>query len=200
MIILFGPAGSGKSLQGQILAEKYGWRWLSVGQLLRDQDDSEIDEKLKGGELFDDEFVTGIMHGAMSKAENDGVNVVLDGYPRDAWQAEWIIDNGDIEKISGAIVLDVPAEELWKRIEGRGRSDDTEDVVKRRWEIFEQNIYSILPLLESKNVKITTIDGVGEIDEVTARIESVLATWGVADDLDVEIREDDRNYERSYGE
>ena len=200
MIILFGPAGSGKSLQGQILAEKYGWRWLSVGQLLRDQADADIDEKLKGGELFDDEFVTGLMHDAMERAEIDNENVVLDGYPRDAWQAQWIIDNGDIEKISGAIVLDVPAEELWKRIEGRGRSDDTEIVVKRRWEIFEQNIYSILPLLEAQNVEITTIDGVGEISEVTARIETVLAGWGVIEDPEIEIREDDRSYERSYGE
>lgn len=200
MIILFGPAGSGKSLQGQILAEKYGWRWLSVGQLLRDQNDAEINEKLKGGELFDDEFVTGLMHSAMNKAEADGMGVILDGYPRDAWQAQWIIDSGDVERISGAIVLDVPAEELWKRIEGRGRSDDTKDVVKRRWEIFEQNIYSILPLLESKNVKITTIDGVGAIDEITSRIEAVLVDWGTLDNSEIESSEDDHDYERSYGE
>lgn len=200
MIILFGPAGSGKSLQGQILAEKYGWLWLSVGQLLRDQNDAAIDEKLKGGELFDDEFVTKIMHDAMVEAEINGLNVILDGYPRDAWQAQWIIDNGDIAKISGAIVLDVPAEELWKRIEGRGRSDDTEEVVKRRWEIFEQNIYSILPLLKAQNVNITTVDGVGEIDEITSRIEAVLASWGIIADPETSAIEDRRSYERSYGE
>lgn len=200
MIILFGPAGSGKSLQGQILAEKHGWLWLSVGQLLRDQNDAAIDEKLKGGELFDDEFVTKIMHDAMVEAETNGLNVILDGYPRDAWQAQWIIDNGDIAKISGAIVLDVPAEELWKRIKGRGRSDDTEEVVKRRWEIFEQNIYSILPLLEAQNVNITTVDGVGEIDEITSRIEAVLASWGIIADPETSAIEDHRSYERSYGE
>lgn len=200
MIILFGPAGSGKSLQGQTLAEKYDWRWLSVGQLLRDQDDSDINEKLKGGELFDDEFVTKLMHDAMEQAEADRKNVILDGYPRDAWQAQWIIDHGDIQKISGAIVLNVPAEELWKRIEGRGRSDDTEDVVKRRWEIFEQNIYSILPLLEAQNVKITTIDGIGEIAEVTAKIEDILKDWGVIDAPESIVMNDDRDYERSYGE
>jgi adenylate kinase len=50
MIIFFGMAGSGKSLQGEILAEKYGWKWLSMGKLLREQDDAEIQEKQKKGE------------------------------------------------------------------------------------------------------------------------------------------------------
>ena len=40
MIVLFGLAGSGKSLQGETLANKYGWRWMSIGQLLRDLNDS----------------------------------------------------------------------------------------------------------------------------------------------------------------
>ncbi|MDR3298007.1 MAG: nucleoside monophosphate kinase [Candidatus Nomurabacteria bacterium] len=195
MILLFGPAGSGKSLQGQILAEKYGWHWLSVGQILRNQNDPEINEKLKGGELFDDEFVSGLVHKTIAEFEATGKNMILDGYPRDAWQAQWIIDRGDADKISGAIVLDVPAEELWKRIKGRGRPDDTEAVLKRRWEIFEQNIYSILPLLENENVKITTINGVGEIAEITARIEGVLRDWSLISGIN-----EYRDHERSYGE
>jgi adenylate kinase len=201
MLTLFGPAGSGKSLQGQILAQKYGWKWLSVGQLLRDQDDPEINEKLKGGELFDDQFVTKLMQSAIAQAEAANQNVILDGYPRNAWQAEWIIEQGDANKITGAIVLNVPAEELWQRIAERGRSDDTEAVVKRRWEIFEQNIYSIIPLLEKQNVKITTINGVGNIDEVTSRIETVLQDWGLINPVEAILVSEDRDSpERSYGE
>ena len=200
MIILFGPAGSGKSLQGQIIAKKYGWRWLSVGQLLRDQNEAEINEKLKTGELFDDEFVTKLMHDAMKRAEANGMDVVVDGYPRNELQMKWMIESGDVAEIDGALVLDVPKDELWKRIEKRERADDTREVVERRWEIFEQNIYSILPLLEANNVKITTVDGAAEIDEVTRRIEAVLEDWGLLNDvagMSGEMRED---FERSYGE
>ena len=181
MIIFFGPAGSGKSLQGQILAKKYGWEWLSVGQLLRDQNDPKVDEDLKSGELFDDDLVTKLMHDAISKTEAAHKNAILDGYPRNVWQAKWLIGQGDITKITGAIIIDVSAKELWQRIASRGRSDDAEAVIKRRWEIFEQNIYSILPLLEEENVKITTINGVGSVEEITNRIEAVLQTWGLID-------------------
>lgn len=198
MIALFGPAGSGKSLQGQALAEKYGWRWLSVGQLLRDQHNPEIDEKLKGGELFDDSFVTKLMHQAMVEADKAGEKVILDGYPRDEWQAKWIAEKGDAAKIELAIVLEVPAEELWKRIEGRGRSDDTEVVVKRRWEIFEQNIYSILPVLQDAGVRVERLNGVGEIDEVTKRIEALLLDSGLVEEV---VWDDDEwDDEKSYGE
>ena len=198
MIALFGPAGSGKSLQGQALAEKYGWRWLSVGQLLRDQHNPEIDEKLKGGELFDDSFVTELMHQAMVEADKAGEKVILAGYPRDEWQAKWIAEKGDAAKIELAIVLEVPAEELWKRIEGRGRSDDTEVVVKRRWEIFEQNIYSILPVLRDAGVRVERLNGVGEIDEVTKRIEALLLDSGLVEEV---VWDDDEwDDEKSYGE
>ena len=198
MIALFGPAGSGKSLQGELLAKKYGWKWLSVGQLLRDQDDAEINKKLKGGELFDDEFVTKLMHEAMEQVLDE--KVILDGYPRSLVQAQWMAENGDMAKIEGAIVLSVTEEELWKRIEGRGRSDDERETVKRRWEIFEQNICSILPLFEANNVKITTLDGVGTVEEVTAKIEGVLSDWGVLDAAAILMSEERDGEERSYGE
>jgi len=200
MIALFGLAGSGKSLQGQILAEKYGWKWLSVGQLLRDQNDVAINEELKTGELFDDELVIGLMHDAMVKIGATGTEIVLDGYPRNEFQAKRIAENGDMAKIEGAILLEVPKEELWKRIEERGRSDDKKEVVERRWEIFEQNIYSILPLFEANNVKITTLDGVGTVEEITARIEAVLRDWGVLDEVAILLSEEQEGEEKSYGE
>jgi len=200
MIALFGPAGSGKSLQGEILAEKYGWKWLSVGQLLRDQNDVEIDEKLKTGELFDDEFVTKLMHGAMVDMEALGVEVILDGYPRNEAQAKRMAENGDMKMVKGAIVLEVDKKELWERIEERGRDDDTREAVERRWEIFEQNMCSIVPLFEKENVKITTVDGMGTVEEITARLEAVLDDLGVLDELAILGSEEKDGIEKSYGE
>ena len=178
MFILFGPAGSGKSLQGQKLAEKYGWRWLSVGQLLRDQKNPTLDKTMKEGGLVDDNYVVNMMHDAIKDAEYAGQNAILDGYPRDVWQAEWIVEHGDLENVDGAIILNVPKEELWQRLEARGRVDDKKDAIERRWEIFEQTISSMRKILEKEGLRTEEIDGVGEIDQITERIEKILRKWG----------------------
>ncbi len=172
MIVLFGPAGSGKTTQGRLLAEKFGFRWLSVGQVLRDT--GRFDKTLKEGGLVDDMEVIRLMNREIQKADLEGMDVILDGYPRDIEQANWMVQNNFFDKVDLAIVLDVPKEELWKRIEGRGRNDDTKEVVEKRFEVFEQNICSILPLMEAGNVKVLKVDGVGEFEEITDRLAGVL--------------------------
>ncbi|MBR3176843.1 nucleoside monophosphate kinase [Candidatus Saccharibacteria bacterium] len=178
MFILFGPAGSGKSLQGQILAEKYGWRWLSVGQLLRDQKNPNLDKIMKEGGLVDDNFVVNMMHDAIKASEYAEQNAILDGYPRDVWQANWLVEHGDLENVEGAIILNVTKEELWKRLEARGRVDDKKDAIEKRWSIFEQTIAEMSRILEGEGLKIEKIDGVGAIEQITERIETVLRKWG----------------------
>jgi len=206
MIALFGPAGSGKSLQGEILAKKYGWKWISAGQLIRDQHDPVLDAKFKDGELFDDELVNRLVSEAITEAEKNGQEVVLDGWLRNEDQAKWFLEQGGAEKMDGIIILDVPKEELLKRIKLRARPtenvDDKDAIkpIKRRWEIFEQNICSIVPLFEKENVKITTVDGMGTVDEITARIEEVLGDLGVLDELAILGSEEKDGIEKSYGE
>ena len=104
------------------------------------------------------------------------------------------------DKIDGAIILEVPREELYERLALRGRDDDKEkDSIDRRFEIFEQNIYSILPLFDEKNIPVVRVDGVGPIEEVTARLTKVVkelnpdATEQYSDVNGEEI-------EKSYGE
>ena len=168
MIILFGLAGSGKGTQGKALSEIFGWRWLSVGDAIREHGGYE--EIINSGGLIPDEDVIKLMDKQIKKAEDEGFDVILDGYPRDKEQAEYIM-NTMADKIDGAIILEVPKEELYERLALRGRDDDKEkDSIDRRFEVFEQNIYSILPLLEAKNIPIERVDGVGKIEEVTDRL------------------------------
>ena len=148
------------------------YRWLSVGQVLRDT--GKFDKILQEGGLVDDMEVIRLMNREIQKADSEGMDVVLDGYPRDIDQANWMVENNFFDNVDLAIILDVPKEELWKRIEGRGRNDDTKEVVEKRFDVFEQNICSILPLMEAKNVKVLHIDGVGDFDEITRRLSSVL--------------------------
>lgn len=172
MIILFGPAGSGKTTQGRLLADKYGWKWLSVGQVLRDT--GKFGDILKTGELVENSEVVRLMNHEIDKADADGMNVILDGYPRDVEQAKWMEENNFFKKVELALILDVPKEELWRRIEERGRTDDTKEAIERRFEIFEQNIYSIIPFLENGGVKVLKVDGVGSFEEVTERLMEAL--------------------------
>ena len=209
MIIFFGPAGSGKSTQGRTIADKYGWRWLSVGQVLRDT--GEFDEILEKGELVDDQDVVNLMNKQIDFARAEGMEIVLDGYPRDKEQANILLkeskttDRDFFGSVTAAIILNVPKEELLSRIQERGRADDTMEVVERRFEIFEQNIYSILPLLKERNVPIFEVDGLGTFDEVTDRIikivQDVIPAPEVWQDDEADAIENDAvEREKSYGE
>jgi adenylate kinase len=197
MIILFGLAGSGKGTQGKALSEIFGWRSLSVGQAIRDTGD--YAEATNKGELIPDEDVIRLMNRQIEKAEAEGFDVILDGYPRTVGQAEYIVNNM-AEKIDGAIILEVPKEELFNRLELRGRDDDKEKTsIERRFEIFEQNICSILPLLNQVNIPVERVNGVGKIEEVTNRLVDVIKKFNpsaVEQNNDVNGKE----LEKSYGE
>lgn len=197
MIILFGLAGSGKGTQGKALSEIFGWKWLSVGEAIRQSGGYE--EIINKGGLIPDEDVIRMMDKQIEKAEDEGFDVILDGYPRDKEQAAYIMDTM-ADKVDGAIILEVPKEELYERLALRGRDDDKERAsIDRRFEIFEENIREILPLLEEKNIPIERVDGVGKIEEVTERLAEVVERFTP----DATKQQQDVNggeIEKSYGE
>lgn len=197
MIILFGPAGSGKSTQGKLLAKRFGWKWLSVGQVIRDT--GIYDEITKQGKLVDDDIVIELMRKEMERADEEGMNVILDGYPRDVRQAKWMAKN-IAEQIDGAIIFEVPEKELLARIEVRGRNDDTPEVVRERFKIFWDNIDEILPILRGVGVRVVKMDGVGSFDEVTLRLAGEIEKLGIDVVDDPENYADEAEKEYSYGE
>ncbi len=197
MIILFGLAGSGKGTQGKALSEIFGWRWLSVGEAIRQT--GAFKEITDRGELVPDEEVIKLMDKQIQKAESEGFNVILDGYPRDKVQADYLVEHM-ADKIDGAIVLEVPKEELYERLALRGRDDDLErESIDRRFAVFEDNIDLILPLFEAKNIPVEYVDGVGAVEEVTERLVEIVERIAP----DATVQKDDVNggeIEKSYGE
>jgi len=175
MIVFFGPAGAGKSMQGQILAARMGWRWLSAGQILRDTHDAEIVKTMHEGKLIPHDAITRIMAGAISKA-GDIDQIILDGFPRELQQAEWLVnsktDHG--RDIGLVVVLEVPREELLQRLAIRGRADDTPEAIDQRLAIYRQEMYPILGLFSDQHIPVVHIDGVGPVGEVHDRIFSEL--------------------------
>ena len=153
--------------------------------------------------MISDDDVTNLLARELDKTDADGYDVILDGYPRTAAQAEWIIDR-EKDKLYGAIILDVPKEELYNRLYMRagldGRVDDQEKAsIDRRFEIFEENIHAILPLFEKANIPVLHANGLGDPGEVTDRVVDICQSL----DPGAFTQNDDVNggeIEKSYGE
>lgn len=175
MIVFFGPAGAGKSVQGQILAARHGWRWLSTGQLLRDSRDPKIMEEMRTGELVGLDQVNGIVSDAIARAESID-KIILDGFPRQLEQAQWLVENQELHAraIDLVVVLEVPRAEIEKRLALRGRVDDTKEAIEQRLSIYRQEIYPILSYLTDQGVATAHIDGTGTVGQVHDRIEAEL--------------------------
>lgn len=177
MIIFFGPAGAGKSVQGQILSARHGWRWLSAGQLLRDSRDHDLIHTMQSGALVEEHKVNDIINKALMSAK-DIEHVILDGYPRQLTQAEWLLSSQPHHErdVQIVVVLEVPKDELHRRLKVRGRADDTPEVIEERLHLYRQEVYPILNFFTDKKVYISHIDGTGTVGQVHDRIESELAS------------------------
>ena len=133
MIVIFGPAGAGKSMQGKMLAERMDWVWLSPGELLRASHDPVAMQEMQTGELVDTEIINQTIGDALKENINSK-NIIIDGFPRQPEQAKWLVDycNLNNKKIELVINLEVPENEVFKRLSIRGRVDDTLESIKER--------------------------------------------------------------------
>jgi adenylate kinase len=176
MIVFFGPAGAGKSIQGQMLAARQGWRWLSTGQLLRDTRDIDLFKVMQEGKLAPSEKTYGILGNALQNAQ-DLNKVILDGFPRSLEQAHWLIESQPLHgrSIGLVIVLEVPRGEIMKRLELRGRADDTPESINERLRYYRQEMYPILGYFNEQGINIVHIDGSGTVGQVHDRVMEELS-------------------------
>lgn len=174
MIILMGLAGSGKSTQGKILAERLKGVWLSAGQVLRDTQDASVKAVQREGGLVNDQVTIPLMTQEMAQAIVDGKDIVLDGFPRTKEQAEWAAEN-IADRVKAMIQIVVPKEELIRRLEMRGREDDqSREAIEERFRIVEDNIIMVERTLGAVGVKMTRVSGEGTPEEVAERIWQVV--------------------------
>lgn len=192
MITLFGAPGAGKTEQGKLLAKKFGWEWVSYRDLLMSLRDKDIRFALDHGMFIDDDKATKVISETLSQLKesvkprfmSDIIagrkrEIILDGFPADYAQVKWLIDNGEINDLTGAIVLRVPRGELWRRLVMRKRVDDTRAAIERRQDLYERNITGMIKTLTRNGVLVREVDGGNGPNDVLARIEDVLADWGM---------------------
>ena len=175
MILFFGPPGSGKSVQGKLLVERNHWDWLSTGELFRNSKDPDVLARLATGELIDDALTNRVLDTALADVAESGI-VVLDGYPRNTAQAQWLEDNlhQHDRNIKMVLLFEVTKDELIKRLSGRGRDEDKLDVITRRLEIYDQQTQPVIEFYEKLGVPVCRVDGEGDIDEVHERIQNAV--------------------------
>lgn len=177
MITIFGAPGAGKTIQGKLIAEKYGWRWFSYRDLLLSLHDKDIAYALEHGLFIDSDEIKPLIQKALSAARRSASQVILDGFPTDYRQLEWLKDIGELAHLNGAIVLRVSRGELWRRLVERKRVDDTRATIERRQDEYDRNITSMIKNLTMNGIEVREVNGENSPTDVLDRIKVVLADW-----------------------
>jgi len=184
-VIIFGPPGAGKGTQAVLIAEKHNLAHLSSGELFRDilQTESELGDKIKSyynqGVLVPDELTTELIRKGV-KDNLDKGGFIFDGYPRSVEQAEIlsnILSDSNL-KLDAVLNLEINEEEAIQRILLRaktsGRSDDNEETIRNRFQVYKDQTEPLLKHYEDKG-KLININGERAIEEI-------------AKDMDLEIK------------
>ena len=182
--LLIGPPGAGKGTQAARLAESYGIPAISTGDIFRHnvKNETELGKQAKAfmdrGEYVPDSLTNALVRDRLSHA--DAIEgFLLDGYPRTADQ---VVELDDIlgdkgESLNAVVLITADSDEVVRRLLGRaqeqGRADDTEDVIRRRLEVYAEQTAPLTDVYAKRNL-LVQVDGFGEISEVTKRILAVL--------------------------
>lgn len=188
-LLLIGPPGAGKGTQATRLGEHFGIPAISTGDIFREnvKNETELGKKAKSymdaGENVPDSLTNDLVQDRLSQADcADGF--LLDGYPRTAAQVDALEDMlaAQSTRLDAAIELvadvEVVVDRLRQRSIDQGRSDDSEDVVRHRLEVYAEQTAPLIEVFQQRGL-LVAVDGIGPIDEITERIVARLAAADV---------------------
>ena len=159
MIILTGVAGAGKSMQGRYLADEAGYPWLSTGELLRVLITGKRRQEMLEGKLLSDEEVIKVFNTVVNLIDINK-EFVVDGFPRTINQTEWLIEQVHSGRFELTSVFNLVATEevVRGRLEKRGRQDDNDKAINKRFEEYKKVTLPLLDHFDKENIKIINID------------------------------------------
>jgi len=184
-LIILGPQGAGKGTQATVVADKFGIPHISTGDIFRANiaGQTPLGAQAKvftdAGELVPDEITNAMVKSRLEQPDASA-GFLLDGYPRTAAQStvldDFLMSRG--ESLDAVIELTVDESQLLERLAKRaaeqGRSDDTDDAIRRRLDIYRQSTAPLVDYYRGQGV-LRSVDGFGLVDDVTARILAALA-------------------------
>jgi adenylate kinase len=178
-IVFIGAPGAGKGTQAERLTATYQVAHLSTGDMLRAARDARTevgrnaDRYMSAGELVPDDIILAIVAERLKQPDCRN-GYLLDGFPRTIAQAE-ALDTTLAEQgtpLDLVLQLQVPEEELFRRLAGRGRADDTPEVIRQRLTAYREQTEPLLQYYDRRGL-LKGIDGVGTVDEVFHRAKAV---------------------------
>jgi adenylate kinase len=184
-VLMVAPPGAGKGTQGAIIAAHFDAPHIATGDLLREHvaRDTElgraVKERLDRGELVPDEVVLEMVRAAMVDAKASGRGYVLDGMPRNITQARALYQIALQLDMTANVVLHLKADddELIRRLLARAalehRSDDTEDVIRRRLALYHEVTHPIVAWYESRGI-LVSVDAMRPVERVARQILTAL--------------------------
>lgn len=171
-----GVAGAGKSVQGNLLAKKLKYQWLSTGEYLRANITAERKEGMLQGKLLDDQEIIDILKGFFEEVD-DYNKAILDGFPRTLTQAKWLYEQHKSGKIniSDVVYLNASKEVVLERLLGRGRSDDNRETLEKRFQEYEELTLPIIDWMKQHGIEVHEINAERTIEEIQEEVFSKLA-------------------------
>jgi adenylate kinase len=185
-LIIFGAPGAGKGTQAARIAQGLGIPAISTGDIFRSNIKEEtalglqVKEILASGAYVPDELTNAIVRDRLAQPDA-APGFLLDGYPRTAAQVAELDDmlTAAGTSLDAVLELTVDVDEvvqrLLKRAETDGRADDTEEVIRHRLKVYEEETAPLAALYRERGL-LHQVDGMGAVDDVTGRLQAVLAT------------------------
>jgi len=179
-LLFVGPPGAGKGTQAARVAERLGIPHISTGDMFRDHVSRgtelgvRVDSIMKAGEYVPDEITVEMLRERVAEPDaKDGF--ILDGFPRTVGQAEALDGLIGRHGLDTVVVFEVEEDALVERLLARGRADDTEETLRTRFKVYQEQTAPLLDIYNARGI-IVSIDGIGEVEEVTDRILEALDT------------------------
>lgn len=177
MIILMGAAGAGKSMQGRLFADEHGYAWISTGELFRVLVTGKRRQEMLEGKLLNDNEVIELVDKTLNLIDVSQ-EFVLDGFPRTTVQADWLLEQVHTKRIRLTAVFNLVASPaiVKRRLLKRGRQDDTEEAIAKRFVEYETMTMPIVNYIKQEGAPVYDInankDPITVHDQIMAFIDS----------------------------
>ena len=188
-MLIVGPPGAGKGTQAARIAERFGIPRISTGDIFRANIAGQTELGLRVKEIVDagdyvpDSLTNELVSDRLAEPDAEA-GFLLDGYPRTPEQVRFLDEllSSKGQKLDAVLRLVADEDEIVRRLRKRaveqGRSDDSEEAIRHRQEVYQRETAPVLEMFRDKGL-LLEVDGLGAVDEVTERIWAVFAEAGI---------------------